>query len=190
MGSPVRSCLYCRKRGAKGELIKLVNTPAGVVIDYSERLPGRGAYLCFDRTCIVNGLKEGPFKRAFRGEARPPDPLAFHVELKDKALRKVRSLLGMARKSSAAAVGFDAAVDAARRSPEGLLIMAEDASEGTARRLMESVSGSVRVARFSTKEGLGGLLGTRPVGVVFIPGGGLAAALEREMGRLNTTGGG
>jgi predicted RNA-binding protein YlxR (DUF448 family) len=186
MAGPVRSCVCCRRKGGKGELIKLANTPEGVVIDYSERLPGRGVYLCFERACIDKGLKGDQLKRAFRQEARPPGIDAFYKELEGKVVRKIESLLGMARKSRMAVMGFDAALEAARKTPDGLFIMAGDVSENTGRKFMESnTGGKYKVAIFSTKERLGEILGVRPVGVVFISGPALAAALDREMGRLN-----
>jgi len=189
MGAPERSCLNCRKKGKKGELIKLASTPSGVVIDYSEKLPGRGAYLCPDRTCIEKGLRADTLSRAFRQGAKPPEVEAFYAELKGKVEKKIASLLGMARKSRMAAYGFDAAAEAAKKSPDGLLIMAWDAAENTVRKFKESnPEARFKEVRFSTKEQLGELLGSQPVGVVFITGPALAEALYREMGRLNIIG--
>lgn len=182
---PERSCIACRRKGGKGELVKLADTPSGVVIDYLEKLPGRGAYICPEAACIEKGLKEGPLSRAFRRKVSPPDADAFYEEFKGKVARKIEGLLGMARKSGHVIRGFDAAAAAYARTSGGLLIIAEDISEGTERRFMESVSGVFNnTVRYSTKDGLGSVLGASPVALVFVDEPALAAALGREIGRL------
>ncbi|HLB25751.1 MAG TPA: YlxR family protein, partial [Nitrospirota bacterium] len=103
--APQRSCIACRRKGEKGELIKLAAGPDGVVIDYGERLPGRGAYVCAEKACIEKGLNAGALSRAFKRQAAPPDKAEFYKELTDKIYRKIESLLGMARKSGLAAAG-------------------------------------------------------------------------------------
>lgn len=183
MASPVRSCVSCRKKGARGELIKLANTPAGVIIDYFENLPGRGAYVCADKACIES-LSEGTLSRAFKKRALPPAEDAFYEELAAKIRRKVESLLGMARKSRLAVMGFDESAAACVRSPGGVLVVAQDVSENTGRKIMESAEGMDKVYRFSTKDELGKVLGSPPVGIVYVRPSALGSALGRELGRL------
>ena len=95
---PERTCISCKRKGSKGELIRLVNSQAGIVIDYTEKLPGRGAYVCGEKACIEKGLKEGALSRAFREKAQPPSPDEFYRQLRERVVRKINSLLGMARK--------------------------------------------------------------------------------------------
>ena len=45
---PVRMCVSCRRRRPKRELLRIVFTPEGFILDYSGKLPGRGAYVCPD----------------------------------------------------------------------------------------------------------------------------------------------
>ncbi|MBI5190223.1 MAG: DUF448 domain-containing protein [Nitrospirae bacterium] len=185
MATPERSCIACRKKGGKGELIKLADTPSGVVIDYLEKLPGRGAYICAEDACMEKGLKEGPLSRAFKHKVSPPDADAFREELRGKILRKIEGIFGIAMKSRQAVWGFDAVASAARRARGGLLIVAEDISEGTERKFMGSAPGSsYDTVHYSTKDGLGSILGASPVALVFIAEPALAAALGREIGRL------
>lgn len=181
--NPIRSCVSCRKKGARGELIKLANTPAGVIIDYLENLPGRGAYVCAEKACIER-LNEGALSRAFKSKAKPPVSQAFYEELAAKVRRKVESLLGMARKSRLAVIGFDEAAAACVRSPGGVLIVALDVSDNTGRKIMESSKGMDNVFRFSTKDELGKVLGSPPVGIVYVRPSALGSALGRELGRL------
>nr|WP_245526805.1 YlxR family protein [Marinithermus hydrothermalis] len=45
-------CVSCRRRRPKRELLRIVRTPEGFVIDRTGKRPGRGAYVCPDTpTC-------------------------------------------------------------------------------------------------------------------------------------------
>lgn len=49
---PLRTCIVCRQERGKRELVRIVRTPsAGVQVDLTGKLAGRGAYLCRTRTC-------------------------------------------------------------------------------------------------------------------------------------------
>jgi len=183
---PERSCIACRSKGAKGGLIKLASGPSGVVIDYTEKFPGRGAYVCAEMVCIEKALDERLLSKAFRHKTVPPAKDEFYGELGRKVEKKIESLLGIGRKSGLVVYGFDACVHAAKERPNGLLILAGDISEDTERRLVSKACVGPRPARvsYSGKDRLGELLGTSPVAVVFINDGGLAEALEREIKRF------
>lgn len=50
---PVRLCVACRERKTKKNLIRIVKTKTGeVFVDLSQKLQGRGAYLCFKKECL------------------------------------------------------------------------------------------------------------------------------------------
>ena len=180
---PERTCVACRKKGARGELLRLVASPDGVVIDYSEKLPGRGAYVCPDPDCIGRSLKGNAVQKTLRSNFKWPEEAAFIGSLTEKIRRKADSLLGIARKSGKLKSGFDAAVEEARRHPGGVFLAAVDLSENTLHKINESgLPGEVY--RYSTKDGLGGLLGLAPVGVLYVADPLLADALKKELGRL------
>ncbi len=49
---PIRTCVACRARRPKRELIRIVRTPEGqVLVDPTGKAKGRGAYLCPQVTC-------------------------------------------------------------------------------------------------------------------------------------------
>lgn len=185
-----RSCISCRRKGVKGELIKLADTPAGVVVDYGEKLPGRGAYVCFDPACMEGAIKAGALSKAFRRGTKPPDAALLKAMLLERIEAKVVSLFGMARKSGSAVMGFEAVAASLKKAPGGLLILARDVAGNTVDKITEAGGPALKVVRYSTKDGLGMVLGVSPVGVVYLHGPGLAEALEREIGRLNKIGGG
>ncbi|MTV23921.1 YlxR family protein [Nitriliruptoraceae bacterium ZYF776] len=68
-GGPVRTCVGCRRRRPQGELARFARTPDGVRYDRRRRMPGRGAYVCPDPTCIEAAAKRGAgaLRRALRG---------------------------------------------------------------------------------------------------------------------------
>jgi uncharacterized protein len=62
---PQRTCIACRKGFAKGDLLRVVRTPAGEIkLDTVGKLSGRGAYFCPAKTCLTAVLKQGKLERA------------------------------------------------------------------------------------------------------------------------------
>jgi predicted RNA-binding protein YlxR (DUF448 family) len=66
---PQRTCLGCRQRRPKGELVRLVRRPDGRVVA-DARGPGRGAYVCAARACLERAVKAGRLGHAFRAPCR------------------------------------------------------------------------------------------------------------------------
>ena len=64
---PVRTCVGCRTRRPKSELLRLALDPRERVIwDSEQTMPGRGAYLCPASGCLADALKKRRLNRAFR----------------------------------------------------------------------------------------------------------------------------
>jgi predicted RNA-binding protein YlxR (DUF448 family) len=63
---PERSCVGCRERAPKGELLRIARTPAGVRVDPTGSVPGRGAYVHRDPACVRSALRKGGVERALR----------------------------------------------------------------------------------------------------------------------------
>ncbi len=65
---PDRTCIVCRKKRKKQELVRMVLRDSFVIIDERNRLSGRGAYVCKQGPCL--GLALGNpgncLNRAFR----------------------------------------------------------------------------------------------------------------------------
>lgn len=64
--TPVRTCVVCRKHDAKRQLTRIVRTDAGIVVDSSGKMNGRGAYLCDDATCWERALQSDVLSKALR----------------------------------------------------------------------------------------------------------------------------
>lgn len=60
---PERMCVSCRQMKPKNELIRVVNTADGVVVDLTGKLNGRGVYLCKCSECVNRALKNKKFDK-------------------------------------------------------------------------------------------------------------------------------
>ena len=55
---PLRQCLGCNEHKPKKELLRVVRTPQGdVVLDFTGKKSGRGAYICYDSRCLKKARK-------------------------------------------------------------------------------------------------------------------------------------
>jgi hypothetical protein len=69
---PERTCIACRAKRPKRELVRVVHTPAGEVrVDELGKLSGRGAYLCPRLSCWERALERGALGRALRVRLEP-----------------------------------------------------------------------------------------------------------------------
>jgi predicted RNA-binding protein YlxR (DUF448 family) len=63
---PVRTCVGCRARATKSELVRIVAGPDGLVVDRRGDAPGRGAYVHRDPACLEVAERPGVLGRALR----------------------------------------------------------------------------------------------------------------------------
>ena len=68
-------CVGCREEKTKREMHRIVRNASGedVQIDITGKAPGRGAYVCLNRACIMEAKKTNALSRALR--VRIPDLL-------------------------------------------------------------------------------------------------------------------
>ncbi|NGN69846.1 YlxR family protein [Streptomyces sp. A7024] len=64
---PERTCVGCRERAAKSDLLRVVVVGDETVPDDRGTLPGRGAYLHPVKACLDLAVRRRAFTRAFRG---------------------------------------------------------------------------------------------------------------------------
>ncbi|WP_282797857.1 YlxR family protein [Streptomyces sp. CC224B] len=63
---PERTCVGCRERAAKSELLRIVAIEGVCVPDPRGTLPGRGAYVHPALVCLDLAVRRRAFPRAFR----------------------------------------------------------------------------------------------------------------------------
>ncbi|MER6096975.1 YlxR family protein [Streptomyces sp. NPDC001728] len=78
---PERTCVGCRERVAKSDLLRIVMDKDECVPDHRGTLPGRGAYLHPAEACLDLAVRRRAMPRAFRVQG-PLDTaeLRQHVE--------------------------------------------------------------------------------------------------------------
>ncbi|WKU47317.1 YlxR family protein [Streptomyces sp. VNUA116] len=68
---PERTCVGCRERAAKGDLLRIVMIEGACVPDLRGTLPGRGASVHPTLVCLDLAVRRRAFPRAFKS----PGPL-------------------------------------------------------------------------------------------------------------------
>lgn len=62
---PERQCLGCNAHKPKRELLRVVKTPEGeILLDFTGKKSGRGAYICRDVACLRKARKSGRIERS------------------------------------------------------------------------------------------------------------------------------
>lgn len=181
-----RSCIACRKVKTQDQLVRYVLAPDGtVVIDYRQRLPGRGAYTCLERQCLEQAVRRGQFARAFRRPLEKLNAGELAEDLRRQIAAQILGLLAVARKAGQVVSGSALVLTAlGSKTSLGLVLIARDASAGIA----EKVSGKARVLGVGCqtcfdKESLGQVLGKEERSVVAIKQHPLAESLMEELVR-------
>lgn len=63
---PLRMCISCREMKPKAEMLRIVrNAEGGIRLDFSGKLPGRGAYICNREECIVRLRRQRLLNKTF-----------------------------------------------------------------------------------------------------------------------------
>ena len=66
---PLRTCIACREEKPKREMLRIVKNAAGeITLDFSGKLPGRGAYLCNNEACVRKLRKYRLLHKAFSAD--------------------------------------------------------------------------------------------------------------------------
>jgi predicted RNA-binding protein YlxR (DUF448 family) len=78
--TPVRTCIICRQALPKRSLYRIVDVPeAGLLVDLSGKMSGRGAYLCSKPTCWekATAREDTTLSRALRTVVSEEDKAAL-----------------------------------------------------------------------------------------------------------------
>lgn len=66
---PVRTCVGCRQRGNRSDLIRIANFQGNLSVDSEKKISGRGSWLHPKGSCLEAAVERKAFVRAFRGKA-------------------------------------------------------------------------------------------------------------------------
>lgn len=182
-GVPRRTCTGCRAEREQSELIRLVAAPSGAVVpDFKHRLPGRGAYVCYDMGCVRAAAKG----RLARALALPsgvrPDELARDV--RDGQWRRTCEVAGVARKAGAVAIGAAGLGRSLAAGKVHAILLGADASPRTAGEVRAAAArAGVPLLVWISKRALGEVFGRAEVAVAAVGDRGFAASIARAHDR-------
>ncbi len=76
---PMRTCIACRGEKPKKEMLRVVRNSEGKIsLDFSGKLPGRGAYICDSADCIKRLRKYRLLNKTFSCEV--PEEVYTRIE--------------------------------------------------------------------------------------------------------------
>ena len=185
-GGPVRQCAVTRERLAPDALIRFVRGPDGTVVpDVFGKLPGRGAWIGANKATLEDGLKANVFARAFKANSTPMPDIISEVER--QLLQRCTGLLGKAKKSGVAVLGFDQVRAYIRKQEAGWLIEASDGAEDGRNKvhfLAKAIYEDVKVAGALSSAELGVAFGREHVIHALLEQGSLSDAFSVAYRRL------
>ncbi len=155
-----RRCIVRRTSLTEDRLIRFVASPDGVVTpDLSACLPGRGLWVCADRSAVHEAGAKNLFSRAAKtaltlpGQADGLDLAAAADTLADQveALLKKQAVaaLGLAKRGSALVHGRMRVEERLNKGPVGALIEAADAAEDGRRQVRNKLFGLEKEAEMA-----------------------------------------
>ncbi len=185
-GRMLRQCAVTRERLAPDALIRFVRSPDGIVVpDGFGKLPGRGAWISADQETLKTALQSDAFSKAFKAKSTPMEGLIDEVER--QLVQRCTGLLGMAKKSGLAVLGFDQVRDYIRRQEPGLILEASDGAEDGRNKvhfLAKAIYEDVKVAGALSSAELGMAFGRQHVIHALLEHGSLADAFSVAYRRL------
>lgn len=73
MVSKTRTCIACRKKATKDELIRIVSIDKKPVIDKNGKINSRAIYLCNNKECYTKLLKSKNLSRTIKIDVKETD---------------------------------------------------------------------------------------------------------------------
>lgn len=146
----VRRCLVTRETLPKNRLIRFCVSPERIVIpDLAGKLPGRGLWVTADKDLVAAACAKGLFAKAAHAKVTCPEDMDGLI--KSLFVKRLQSLLGLARKAGLAVAGFEKAAEALKKKQAVCLLEAVDgAADG--REKLDRLRGGVPLIRVLTAD--------------------------------------
>ena len=86
---PVRTCVGCRQRGNRADLIRIVNNQGFLKVDTQKSMSGRGSWLHPSSKCLETAVERSAFSRALKAKMdhEKIEELANFIEQAEKMLK-------------------------------------------------------------------------------------------------------
>ena len=178
---PDRKCIATGEVQPKYGLIRFVAGPDGLVVpDILGKLPGRGVYVAADRAAVEMAVAKKLFARGLKQPVQVPDGMADEIE--KQLVRRVVTLISLARKSGDAITGYEKVKDWLIKEEAQVLIQASDGSGRGKSKLSTPHYGSY--IGWLTADELGMAFGRQTVIHAALASGGLSKRVVEEAQRL------
>lgn len=183
-----RTCVACRGQGDDNELVRLCLAPSGeLVVDLKGKLPGRGAWVHPQRSCVDQVAKKpGGLARTLRGKVDASDLLE-----RMRAIVLQSALDGLSQAAAAGALvgGHDALARELEAGRILMLVQAEDASERTVASLQAAAGDNVPMVILPLgRNDLGARIGRGPRAALGVAPSRAARHLRLQLRRLRQLG--
>jgi hypothetical protein len=180
---PQRSCLGCRATRDKGDLLRFVLAPDRTLVpDLQARLPGRGAYTCLSRLCLMNAAQKNLFFRAFKGEIKFDGPERLIDQVIELMGKRIGSYLALANKAGKVVSGSDMVMEMIRKRKAGFVFVATDISPEIGVKVVDlSKRYEVPHVAIFEKDHLGALIGKGLRSAAAIEKSGFIITVSREI---------
>lgn len=182
--APRRTCLGCRQEKSKAELLRFVVAPDTTVVpDLLGKLPGRGAYTCFEKRCIEAAIARKQFQRAFRGTVIVDKAEAVVGLIIARLEERLASYLALANKAGKVVSGTDSVLENLRKQKKiGLILLATDISDDIGAKVMlQARRNEIPIYRLLDKDRIGMLLGKGLRSVIAIEEGGFVQSMVNTL---------
>ena len=182
----LRRCLATGRTAPKASLVRFVIAPDGAAVpDLAERLPGRGLWISAERAIIDAACRGNKFARAARRPVVVDSQLPATIERQLAA--RCCDAIRLARRAGHAVFGFERVRTWIARQATGgganILLLAADSAADAARVGVFGTS-SMRIVTSLAGAELGACFAKERVAYAAVSGGGIAARLAIDAGRL------
>jgi len=190
--SATRTCVVCRESLEQDEGLRVVLAPDGTAaLDFRQKLPGRGAWVHWTKSCMDQLTERGRLNRAFKTNVRVPGAVEGEEPFPAGPARRwvekrQRELLGLGQRAGQVKAGSNVVLGVVRKGWAEYLVLARDAGETVAGDWSRKARGyELEVYRSLLGAGeLGDALGKPGVRSILAAGDGpLARALRLELKR-------
>ena len=132
----MRMCCACREKSPRDMLLRFVLDAQGKAwLDPYLKAPGRGAHLCYQKSCIERAVKKRSLSVSFKSPVILPDEGELMRQLIEAQLSKIRNLIGLARRQGRTISGLNMLQGA--KEEVLLLVLASDIAETTKKKLTQ-----------------------------------------------------
>ncbi len=183
---PTRSCIGCKSIKKKNELLRFVLAPDKVPVpDLLSKLPGRGAYTCFNKECIGIAVDKKCFKRAFKVDVNCASADELNHLIVTLMEERIASYVALANKAGRIVSGSDMVMEVLKKNQKDRLILFSNDISAEIKQKVVALSNKLGVHNFTLfdKERVGALIGKSLRSVVMVEGHGFVSALKREIDR-------